>query len=123
MVWPLDNLFHRKKAELLCEKIVLELQEEQIEIGRSKNEEQSLQVVALDASGKRINIISNTITRGISKIHAFLIWDKSLKKYRFKDVSRYGSVINGATIYHSEIILENRAKIEIQGVKLQIIYS
>ncbi len=123
MVWPLDILFHHKKAELLCEKVVMELKEEQIEIGRGKSEEQSLEVMALDASGKRINIVSNTLTRGISKNHALLTWDNSIKKYRFRDVSRYGSVVNGATIYHTEVILENRAKIEISGVRLQIIYS
>lgn len=123
MVWPLDKLFSRKKAELLCEKKVLELCEEQIEIGMSKSEEETLEVMALDASGKRINIVSNTLTRGISKTHALLTWDKSIKKYRFKDISRYGSIVNGATIYHSEVILENRAKIEIPGVRFQIIYS
>lgn len=121
MVWPLDLLFTRKKAELLSGKRVLKLSEEQIEIGRRKSKEDNLEMVSLEPSGKRISIRDTDFTSGISRTHAILTWDESLKKYRFKDISRFGSTVNGIRV--REVVLEDKAQIELGEIKLQIVYS
>lgn len=123
MVWPLSLLASRKKAELISGNKVIELREEQIEIGRGKVEGSVLEVLTLDPSGRRITIADNLFAKRISHTHAILTWDRKLGKYRFKDTSTNGSTVNGITVHRAEITLENKAKIEFPGIKFQIIYS
>ncbi len=117
------SLFKIKKAQLVFEggKVVIPLYENILIIGRAEN---SVKVKGgVEKIGDKITITNSELARRISRNHAFLRWDKETDKYLFEDTSSYGSVVSGRLIHQGKILLADKDKINLQGLRFTIIYS
>lgn len=120
------GLFKRKRAQLVCQSEKVDLSEDKIGFGRARGEEENfIRNKTIAKIGKKILMTNLLITQDISREHGEFVWDNNLKKYRFRDFSKYGTKIeNNKTsyIHNQEKVLNNKDKICFKRITLQILY-
>lgn len=113
-----------KKAELIANKIKLPLVKERISIGRDKNADKEKEKIFFGEDG---NLKIRQIRRisAISRKQAELNWDKEKGRYKFKDVSSFGSRVNRNYIHRQEVLLEKKNTIILgeNEIKFVILHS
>ncbi|MBI4980810.1 FHA domain-containing protein [Candidatus Woesearchaeota archaeon] len=107
-----------KRAQLICNNDTFDLYEDKIDIGRS---EIPLEKLAMVTKQPGKILLVPTFNR-ISRQHATLLWSEPQKKYIFEDHSKYGTFVNEHFLHNSNLVLENKAKLTLQGVEFQILY-
>ena len=116
------NLFGKKRAQLVFDNnLVIPLYEDTVVIGRAGTGIKINQMV--EKIGNKIIVASSEMTARLSRTHAVLKWEKETSKYLFEDTSSYGSSVAGRLMHKGKILLANKDKINLQGLKFTIIYS
>ncbi|MBS3118214.1 FHA domain-containing protein [Candidatus Woesearchaeota archaeon] len=104
------HLFEKGKAQLVFDNnLVIPLYEDK--------------VIMVEKIGNKITVASSGMTARLSRTHAVLRWDREASKYLFEDTSSYGSVVAGRPIHRGKILLADKDKINLQGLRFMIIYS
>ena len=116
------HLFEKNKAQLVFDNnLVIPLYEDKVIIGRAETGIKLNQMV--EKIGNKITVASSGMTARLSRTHAVLKWDGEASKYLFEDTSSYGSVVAGRPIHRGKILLADKDKINLQGLRFMIIYS
>ncbi len=97
-----------------------DLTEDRIDIGRTTDD---IKELALKIPGK-ILLVNQVNTKAVSRNHATLEWDAQIKKYRLKDHSSFGTVLNGESLHNNGVgeIVENGSNIFITPFNFQLFY-
>lgn len=97
-----------------------DLTEDKIDIGRTTDE---IKELALKIPGK-ILLVNQVNTKAVSRNHATLEWDAQINKYRLKDHSNFGTVLNSESLHNNSVgeIVENGSNIFITPFNFQLFY-